>query len=379
MGLVNPQDFYSQKWEDSVLETATIQDVHYTLIPLPIPGGDPLLTQQVQLPQFSCKIITDQGKEFDSVSWLNPYLNPRTGSGLYVVPKKQTKVLIAMPKKGNPVILGFLAPVGGMGSYTNKREPMPPGSMMMKVDQGAKIQLLEGGVIRLQSTPVCKRTFLPSGDQIRDFCRNYYLITSGGELTWTESRDGQRQTALRIEAFQKGGADPGKSVRLQIGSHGDNDPDPTVPEEKIFSMVVNKDTQIYIGSNGRIMIRNHQPDEGEANDISIESDGKFTLANIKDIMVSAEDGKVTILAGSGGETMIEMKPDGDVNIKSATKVTISAPQVTIDSPLVRTTNRTLLGGGGLPVARMLDQVLVQTADGPATGQIMGGSSLTSSG
>lgn len=385
MGSVKPQDFYGDKWADSSLEIGTVQEVHYSLQTVAIIGQSGK-TQEQQVPQYSCRVMTDQGRDLQNVPWVSLYLNPSTGAGIQMVPKPRTRVLVAYPKKGNPVILGFLAPVGLDGTYTANREPMPQGSFMVKTDSGAKILLQEGGIIRLQSTPQCRRTYIPFHDQIRDFCRNYYLITSGGEFTFTESTDGQRLTALRIEAFEKAGAEPGASVRLQMGSHGDQDPEPTVPEGKVFSMVVNEKTQVYIGKNGRIMIRNHQPAGTEANDISIESDGKFTLKNVKDIEVNAGTGKVTILAGDGGNTKLEMEPNGTVSIKSATQIKIEAPdvqvkaqQVTLDAPTVITTQRTLLGGGGLPVARLLDPVLVQTKDGPAVGKIMQGSSLTLSG
>jgi len=384
MGRVKPPDFYDNKWADSNLEIGTIQEVHYSLQTVPIVGSNGK-TQEQQVPQYSCRVYTDQGRDLANVPWVSLYLNPRTGAGLQVVPKPLTRVLVAYPKKGNAVIIGFLAPVGLDGSYTANREPMPQGSVMLKTDFGSKILLQEGGVIRVQSTASCRRTYIPFGDQIRDFCRNYFLTTSGGQLTFTESNDGKRTTAIRIEAFEKAGDSPGESVRVQMGTHEDNgdDPEPDDPEGKIFSMVAAKNTKVYIGKNGRIKILNQHPDSGESNDISIESNGKFTLKNMKDIEVRADNGKMTIFAGTGGQTKLEMLPNGNVSIKSATQIKIEAPdveikaaQVTLDGQIVRTTELTSLGNGFMPVARLLDQVLVQTKDGPAQGQIMSGSPST---
>lgn len=383
-GAVKSPNFYDDKWADSNLEIGTIQEVHYSLQKATIIGSNGK-TQEQQVPQYSCRVYTDQGRDLPNVPWVSLYLDSRSGSGLQVVPKPLTRVLVAYPKKGNPVIIGFLAPVGLDGSYVANREPMPQGSFMMKTDFGSKILMQEGGVIRLQSTPSCRRTYIPFGDQIRDFCRNYFLTTSGGEFTFTESSDGLRTTALRILVNEKAGDDPGESVRLQMGTHSDNgdDPEPDDPEGKIFSMVVAKNTKVYIGKNGRIKIKNEHPDSGEANDISIESNGKFNLTHMKDIDINSQNGKITLLAGSGGQTKVVMEPNGLVSIKSATQVKIEAPmvelkatQVTLDAQIVRTTEITQLGNGFLPVARLLDQVLVQTKDGPAQGQIMSGSGNT---
>lgn len=374
---MHPDNFYASKWEDSPLEIGVIQDVLATASQQPVPGS-PGETREDQAQHYACTVFTASGRTLENVPWLSPYVNPRTGAGINFIPKPRTQVVIAYLQKGQPVIMGFLAPIANIGSYAGNRDSMPGGSYQLKTDGGAELLLQDGGVIRIQSTPTCKRTLIPFGDQIRDFCRNFYLITSGGGITFTESRDGQRQTAIRIEAFEKGGG-AGESTRLQLGSHGPGDPEPDVVTDKLFSLVLAKNTKVYIGKNGRIKIENHQPDGAEANDISISSDGKFTIANGKEIAVSTKDGAVTIIAGQGGQTKIVMASDGAIDIESSVQISIKAPVVVLDSDLVRTTGRTLLAEGGLPVARVFDSIICETSDGPKPGFITGGSSDVFSG
>jgi hypothetical protein len=422
---VDPHDYYRNHNEDSPLETATIEEVNSTPVRLPVPG---LITdQEVLVPHYSCRIVTDRDQRvYDNVPWLSPYANPATGSGLYVVPKPRTKVLLAFAKKGQPYIVGWLTPVQVDGRYTNKREVMPDGSVAIRGDRGNKIVVMDGGIITVQSTNVCKRTYTPVFDQIRDFCRNYFLTTSGGQLSWQESRDGQRLTTLRIEAFEKA-QKGGKSVRVQYGSHTDDDPEPDVPAGKIFSFIVGANTKVYMGPNGRIIVKNEHPQGGDNNDISIDNDGKIQINNLKEFEVNTETGAIKFTAGTGGQTILEMLPDGNVTMKSATMVMIEAPvvhvkadtqaiveapdvtlqgdanvnilsqgQVTVmaqgniivqapagtillDAAVVQTLRTTLLGGGGLNVARMLDDVLVFTSDGPASGFIISGAANTFAG
>lgn len=416
-GVTDPLDFYRNLYEDSPLETGTIEEINSTPVKVPVPGL--IDEREFLVPHYSCKIVTDRDQRiYDNIPWLSPYANPATGAGLYVVPKIKTKVLLAFAKKGQPYIVGWLTPVEVDGRYTGKREIMDPGSIAIRGDRGNKIVVRDGGIITIQSTNVCKRTYTPVFDQIRDFCRNYFLTTSGGQLSWQESRDRQRLTSFRIEAFEKA-QKGGKSVRTQYGSHTDDDPEPDVPEGKIFSFIVGENTKVYIGPNGRIIIKNEHPDGGDNNDISIDNDGKFTLNNVKEVAVNTEDGSIKMTAGAGGETFIEMLPDGDVNVKSTTLVKIEAPivhvkaenqaiveapdvvlmgdtsvniisngnilvqaptgTILLDASVVQTLRTTILGGGGLNVARLLDPVLVFTSDGPASGFIIGGASQTFAG
>ena len=390
--VVDPLDFYKNLYEDSPFETARVDRVNKTPVMIQVAGqAEP---QETQVPHYSCRITTERGRVFENVPYMAGYADPVTGSGLYVVPKAGTRVLIAYAKKGQPYIVGWLTPIEVDGRYTGSREIVPDGSIVMRGDWGNKILLLDGGVIQIQSTPVCRRTYTPSLDQIRDFCRNYFLTTAGGQFTWTESRDGQRLTAIRIMAWSKAKME-GKSVRLQIGSHIEGqDPEPTTPQDKLFSLVVAEKTKLYIGANGRIMIESKQPGGGEANDISIDVDGKFTLKNTKEIDVSSTDGAITFK--SGNNTSIEMQPDGDITIKSAASINIKAEGlvkveglyvdvkadnvINLDGSIVRTTGTTQLAGGGMPVARLLDSVIVfDPKEGALTGFIIQGSPLTSSG
>lgn len=373
-----PNDaYYSEKWKDSPIELGVIQDVVSTAAQESVPGS-PGETREEQIQHFCCTVVTASSRILLNVPWISPYVNPRTGSGINFIPKPRTQVVVAYVRKGQPVIIGFLVPSGNTGSYGGERNSNPGGSIELSTDGGAELLLQDGGVIRIQSTATCKRTMIPFGDQIRDFCRNYFLITAGGEVTFTESRDGQRLTALRIEAFEKGGA-KGESVRLQMGSHGESDPDPQDPPGKIFSLIVAKKTKIYIGKNGRLKIENHQADGDQANDISISSDGKFTIANGKSIDVRTQDGAILIQAGPGGHTKVAMDKDGAIQIESPSQITIKAPMVQLDADTVITKGRTLLAQGGLPVARVFDPIICETSDGPKPGYITGGSSDVFSG
>lgn len=350
------QEFFSKLYEDSPIELATIQRVHRSVV------TDPTTQKPIQVPYYSCEVVTQDGRKFENIPWISPYVNPDTGAGLYVVPKQLTRVLIAYAKKGQPYIIGWLTPVSRDGRYTGNREDMPEGSVAIKGDFGNKILLKHGGVIEIASTPTCRRRYINVNDQIRDFCRNYFLTTAGGTYTWLESRDGKRTTAIRIEAFEKaGGKDSGgKSVRVQYGTHSEDfgDPEPSVPAGKIFSTVVGENTKVYIGPNGRIIVKNEHPAGGDNNDISIDSDGKFTLNNMKAVEINTDTGAITLQAGSSGNTVIQMAANGAISVK-APSVTIQATgMVTLDAPIVRTTDQTFLADGFLPAVRMLDPVLV---------------------
>jgi len=392
------QDYYDVRYKDSPIETATVLEVHKTSIPVPsiLPG---IVQQNLAIPHYSCRIKTEE-RVFDNVTWTSPYTNHTDGSGMYVVPTRGTKVLIVYSKGGQPYIIGWLSPIGEDGRYTGRRELVPDGSSVMRGNFGNKIVVYNGGVIKVQSSPVCRRTYIPGLDQIRDYCRNYVMTSAGGTRAWTESRDGQRFTAMRFEAFEKADDDrpevqgPGESVRTQYGTHTEDelDPEPDTPPGKIFSFRVAKNTVVYIGKNGRIIIRNKQAETGvDPNKITIDNDGEINLSVVKAVSIDTETGAISFQAGSGGETKIDMDPDGDVSIESATKISIKAPQVAIEgdgtvdisapivkldadtqvdisSPLVR------LANGGLGVARLLDQVLCPDPEtGPFIGIIIGSS------
>jgi hypothetical protein len=382
-------DFYDKLYADSPIETAVVEEVHKTAFTVPSVfagiGG-----QELQIPHYSCRIKT-QERNFDNVTWLSPYTNHNDGSGMYVVPRRGTKVLIVYAKGGQPYIIGWLSPIGEDGRYSGAREVMPDGSMIMRGDRGNKVLVASGGRVRIQSSPTCRRSYSPSFDTIRDFCRNFFLTTAGGQMTWTESRDGQRLTRFLIEAFEKADDQseevqgPGESVRTQYGSHIEDllDPEFDTPPGKIFSFIVAKNTVIYIAKNGRIIIRNQQPETGtDPNKITINNDGEFELHNVKEVIIDTETGAINLQAGTGGETKLQMDPDGDVTMESTSLVRIVAPQVVIEgdgsvkveAPQVNIDGDLItLGTGGVGVARLGDEVLSASAHGPILGNIIDGS------
>jgi hypothetical protein len=364
------QDFYKQYAEDSPLLTGTIQQV-YT-IPQTVQVAGSSQSQEIQTPTYSCKIVLDDGRQISNVTWMNPLITP-SGSGMYVVPKEGTKVVVCFTKKGQPIILGYLTPTSITGDFSLGRQPMPGGSMVIETDYGNKILVQEGGIIQIQSTPVCKRTYIPGQDMIRDFCRNYFLTTSGGQMSWTESRDGKRLTKFIIDTFTQAGQ-KGDEARLQLGTHDMNDPDPSTLPAKIFSLLLGPNTEILIDAKGNWRIKNNQP-SGPPGDIQIDSDGNFVINNGKDVTIDTQTGAITMTAGSG--TQIQMMPSGDINITSPTKIKITAPQVEIDaaeqvtisSPFVQ------IAAPGFPAGRALvDTVLVNDpTDGVLSGYIVDGS------
>lgn len=368
MGDGGNQKFYREFYEDSPLETATIQRVNKTPVQVSIQAAAFLSSlsaadrerAELNIPHYSCAIQTGNGRKFENVPWISPYTNPKTGAGLYVIPKAGTKVLIAYAKKGQPYIVGFITEIAGDGRYTGNREVMPDGSMALRGDSGNKVVLLDGGVIIIQSTPICRRTYSPSLDQIRDFCRNYFLTTSGGFLNWVESTDGQRLTTMRFKAFEKAGGEKegGDSVEVKYGTHAEGEPN----AGKIFSFVVSPGTTFTIGKDGEIVLENKV--DGGANSITINNDGEFTLNNAKTVKINATDGSIELVAGSG--TKIIMAKDGAMDIESPTRITIKAPLVQLG------------GAGGLGVARIMDDVLVNSPHGPLSGFIVNGSGIVSS-
>lgn len=145
--------------------------------------------------KWTCTVLGEGGdKPALSDIPINPIMIGKEGSGMYYLPDIGSSVWVAeLPVSGSFVLMGAVMPFDGTGEdeaesmdmdASQYRTSIEPGDMVMTGKPGSQVVVRKNGVIEIGSTYLSKRFYLPLDHFIRDFTKQYELITSGGGLSY---------------------------------------------------------------------------------------------------------------------------------------------------------------------------------------------------
>lgn len=206
-------------------------------------------------------------KEWPQLQVMSPYFHTAQGEGMTVMPEVGSLVYVCFPSDHDPpFVIGFVGsfevetpvtsgledrsaqaavetdelqqPASGVTSGDPKvfnatnasaragRPFLNPGDIYLSTRDGNFILLRRGGTIQVGATPMCQTVYLPIGNVIRQFCKNYDLATPGGVLEWVvqqqeTSPDGDAPAVYRL-AVRDVAQDDKATVQVKIG-HVDED------------------------------------------------------------------------------------------------------------------------------------------------------------
>jgi hypothetical protein len=251
-----------------------------------------------------------------------------------------------------PFILGFYSPVQSDGGSQRNYRELGPGSMSFITPYGNGLVLHNGGVIEMMAEPLCRRVMTPAGSDttesrralIADQCRNYQLQTGAGELAMVEIGNGKVQTRWRMREFSTFG-----NSAMKRGARAGG---------------VERYVEVLYGSidGGNL----YEERFNGAQSVTLSADGNGGYSVVADARVTEQVGdSIIIQATADGARTVQA---GEMTYTVAGTVSWAASQFEIQAPLINLLGNVVIGGGGLPSARIGDLVLV----GDTVGEVITG-------
>lgn len=278
------------------------------------------------------------------------------GSGMLPIAQKGALcVVMFIPSHlghAQPFILGFYSPLQTSGGSQRNYRKLAPGSLAFITPYGNGLVLHNGGVIEMLSEPNCRRVMTPAGAEategrrslIADQCRNYQLQTAAGELTMTELGDGKVGTRWRLREFSNFGNSP----KMRGARSGGTE----------------RYVEIFYGSmdNGGL----YQEKFAGSKTVTLSCDGAGGyLTEAEESLTEKVGDSIQVQATSDGLRTVQAS---QMEYTCSGQVLWSASQFEIDAQLTLIQGNVVIGGGGLPSARIGDLVLV----GDSVGEIITG-------
>lgn len=279
------------------------------------------------------------------------------GSGFLPIAQKGSQCVVlflaAVVGHAQPFILGFFSPVQSTGGAQRNYRKLSPGSMSFITPYGNGLVLHNGGVVEMLAEPSCRRVMTPAGAEttdsrkalIADQCRNYQLQTAAGELTMTEIGGGKVRTKWRLREF----SNFGNSSRRRAARGGG----------------VERYVEIIYGSieNGDL----YQERFSGSKTVSLACDGAggYTRDADEFLVDRVASGLIEIRATADGLRTVQAQ---NAQYTIAGSVLWTSSVFIINAPLIALNGVVVIGGGGLPSARIGDLVLV----GDHVGEIITG-------
>lgn len=252
-----------------------------------------------------------------------------------------------------PFILGFFAPRRPDGTDYPNPKRVRPGSLCLTTPFGNGILLRNGGIIEIEADAGVRRVMTPAvpgstdlvSSMIADQCRNYRLQTAAGEVRMGEFGGGRSGMRFRVQEFSL----YSKTKASRVSSGGGADRFVEVVWGSAGSGALARET--YSGSGGSVVLT---------------QDGRGGW----DIQADQ-----SITAGVGAVVRISAMATGEIEVDALSEVHRVVGQLLIETsvfmvqaPLIALNGVVVIGGGGLPSARIMDTVLV----GERTGEIITG-------
>lgn len=151
------------------------------------------------------------------------YAHRNRGEGIHFIPEVGADVWLCFPSEDSrPFPLCYIPPAGQDGSSKANRPNLTPGSYAMLTRDGNGIKIHRGGLVEIESTPICKMIFLPREDAIVTLAQEWRLETPSGRMHFYTGEPGELpndQLAGRFLAqFKQEVNQKHHSVDLSVGS-----------------------------------------------------------------------------------------------------------------------------------------------------------------
>lgn len=178
---------------------------------------------------------------FDQHWYLNvqvasPYLHPKRGEGIFVMPEIGAKCHVCIPSDGPPpFVLDFImpqetlldatsdAPEGTAGAtnstFAGGRIRAKPGDIILRGRDGNFVVLHRGGVLQIGATELAQRIYIPLQNLVSDISQNYRHYNTGGSINWfvASAESESNPPTIRKETFRLLAGDARATIRMAIG------------------------------------------------------------------------------------------------------------------------------------------------------------------
>ena len=172
-----------------------------------------------------------KGPQLD-IQYANPYLS-LDGSGITFVP--QIGDICFVSQVSNDYDRMFVLAFGTTShagekarlsepSYRSNRPIMNPGDVRLSSPAGNEVRVLNGGVVRIRSSGLAQRMYIPIDNLIRDFCERYHLRTIAGELMYDvdDAKEGKGHASRLLVTCRENTADEKPIGEILIGAQDDD-------------------------------------------------------------------------------------------------------------------------------------------------------------
>ena len=133
---------------------------------------------------------------------INPVLIGPQGQGMYYLPEVGSTVWLAELRVGGFfVLMGATLPFDGNAEddtetldmdHSMARAQLEPGDIVMTGKPGSQVLVRKSGVVEIGSSYMSKRFYLPLEHFIRDFTKNYEMLSAGGGFSFKTNEIDQR-------------------------------------------------------------------------------------------------------------------------------------------------------------------------------------------
>ena len=187
--------------------------------------------------------------QFDQHSYLNiqvgsPYMHPKRGEGIFVMPEIGAKCHVCIPSDGPPpFVLDFIMPQestsdistteqateGATNStFAGGRFKAKPGDIFIRGRDGNFIVLHRGGVLQIGSTELAQRIYIPLNNLVSDISQNYRHYNTGGSINWfvASAESETNPPTIKKDTYRLLAGDAKATIRVAYGPLKDFVPEP---------------------------------------------------------------------------------------------------------------------------------------------------------
>ncbi len=111
----------------------------------------------------------------------------RDGYGLSFNPHVGDQCYLLEARDGTRCVLAFVTAPStkdGKSTYSGKRKPGNSGDFVINTVDGNFLRILRGGLVELGASSMCKRTYVPILNLVRDTFVAYHAMSPLGEILW---------------------------------------------------------------------------------------------------------------------------------------------------------------------------------------------------
>lgn len=151
------------------------------------------------------------------------YTHRNRGEGIHFIPEVGADVWLCFPSEDSrPFPITYIPPAGEDASVRANRPNLTPGSYALLTRDGNGVRIHRGGVVEIESTPLCKMIFLPREDAIVTFAQEWRLETPSGRMHFYTGEPGELPNDVVLSRFlaqfKQQANDKQHVVDLSIGS-----------------------------------------------------------------------------------------------------------------------------------------------------------------